>query len=122
VTARLVLTVLLSLGTAGCFAWRPWEPAAPLAEGSDLPHRVRITTQDSKRMALNAPYVRGDSLFGRTNDGHDTAGFAVAEVRSLEAERFHLWRTLGLTVAAPAAAVMAIYLIVCDDGGCQAVE
>jgi hypothetical protein len=122
VTRRLVLPALLALGAAGCFAWRPWEPAAPLAEGADLPHRVRVTTQASKRVALNAPYVRGDSLFGRTNDGHDIVGFAVAEVRSLDAERFHLWRTLGLTVAGPAAAFSAIYLLVCDNGGCQAVE
>jgi hypothetical protein len=113
--------MLLSLGAAGCFAWRPWQPAEPLARDADLPHRIRVTTEGSKRVALNAPYVRGDSLLGRTNDGQADVGFALTDVRSLEAERFHLWRTLGATVALPAAALIATYLIVCDGGdGCQA--
>jgi hypothetical protein len=76
-----------------------------------------VTTDASRPVALNAPYVRGDSLLGRTNDGRDTVSFAVADVRGLETERFHLWRTLGATVAAPAAAFIATYLIVCDGGG-----
>ena len=76
-----------------------------------------MTTDASRPVALNAPYVRGDSLLGRTNDGRDTVSFAVADVRGLETERFHLWRTLGATVAAPAAAFIATYLIVCDGGG-----
>ena len=117
---RHLIPLLLSVGAAGCFAWRPWEPAAPLAEGADLPHRVRVTTEGSKRVALNAPYIRGDSLFGRTDDGVKGVGLAVADIRSLEAERFQLWRTLGATVALPAAGLMADYLIVCDGGeGCQ---
>jgi hypothetical protein len=121
VTRRLVLPILLSLGAAGCFAWRPWEPAAPLAGGAHLPHRVRVTTEDSTRVALNGPYVRGDSLFGRTDDGRKGMGFALTDVRSFEAERFHLWRTLGATVALPAAALIVTYLIVCDGGeSCQA--
>jgi hypothetical protein len=121
VNLRLVLPLLLALGGAGCFTWRSWDPAAPLADGAHLPHRLRVTTAD-RRLALNAPYVRGDSVFGRTDaDTRDTVGFAVAEVRGLEAERFHLWRTLGATVVAPAAAFVAAYLIVCDGGeGCKA--
>jgi hypothetical protein len=117
---RLALPVLLALTAAGCFTWRPWEPAAPLAQGADLPHRVRVTAGEKKPVALNAPYVRNDSLFGRTNDGRDTVGFAVADVRGLETERFHLLRTLGATVGVPAAALLTTYLIVCDGGsGCE---
>jgi hypothetical protein len=121
VVRRFALPVLLSIGAAGCFTWRPWTPAAPLSGGADLPNRIRVTTDAAKPVPLNAPYVRGDSLYGRTNDGRDTVGFAVSDVRGLEAERFHLWRTLGATVVAPAAALIATYLIVCDGGsGCEA--
>ena len=122
-TRPVALPVLLALGTAACFTWRSYEPAAPLAESSDLPQRVRVFAGDSAPIPLNSPYVRRDSLFGRT-DARDTVAFAVAEVKALEASRFHLWRTLGATIVAPAAALLITYAIVCDGDNCdaQAVE
>lgn len=118
-TRTIALPVLLTLGTAACFTWRPYEPAAPLAESPDLPYRVRVFSGDSAPIPLNSPYVRRDSLFGRTDD-RDTVGFAVADVKSLEASRFHFWRTLGATVVAPAAALLVTYAIVCDGDNCDA--
>ena len=122
-TRPVALPVLLALGTAACFTWRSYEPAAPLAESSDLPQRVRVFAGDSAPIPLNSPYVRRDSLFGRT-DARDTVGFAVAEVKALEASRFHLWRTLGATIVAPATALLITYAIVCNGDKCepQAVE
>ncbi len=122
-TRPIALPALLALGTAACFTWRPYEPAAPLAESSDLPQRVRVFAGDSAPIPLNSPYVRRDSLFGRT-DALDTVSFAVADVQSLEASRFHLWRTLGATIVAPAAALLVTYAIVCNGDKCepQAVE
>ena len=116
----LALPLLLTLGAAGCFTWRPYEPAAPLAESSKLPHRVRVVVGDLPPVPLNSPYVRRDSLFGRT-DGRDTVAFAVADVESLEASHFNLWRTLGATVVAPAAALLITYAIVCGGDQCEAV-
>ncbi len=122
-TRPIALPALLAFGTAACFTWRPYEPAAPLAESSDLPQRVRVFAGDSAPIPLNSPYVRRDSLFGRT-DARDTVSFAVADVQSLEASRFHLWRTLGATIVAPAAALLVTYAIVCNGDKCepQAVE
>lgn len=114
----IVVPLLLSLGAAGCFAWRPWEPPAPLAERPRLPYRVRAFIADSTPVNLTSTYYRGDSLFGRT-DAQDTVGIAVAEVRALETERFQLWRTLGATVVAPAAAFLTVYAIVCSGGDCE---
>ncbi len=116
----LALPLLLALGAAGCFTWRPYEPAAPLAESSKLPHRVRVVVGDLAPLPLNSPYVRRDSLFGRTDD-RDTVAFAVADVDTLEASHFNLWRTLGATVVAPAAALLITYAIVCGGEQCDAV-
>ena len=51
-------------------------------------------------------------------------GFAAADVQTLEASRFHLWRTLGATIVAPATALLITYAIVCNGDNCdaQAVE
>jgi hypothetical protein len=114
----VAVPLLLALAAAGCFSWRPWEPAAPLADGSDLPYTVRVFVGDSTPVHLTSPYVRRDSLFGRT-DARDTVGFPVAEVTGFETERFQLWRTLGATVVAPAAAFIAVYAIVCSGDNCD---
>ena len=114
----LTLPLLLALGAAGCFTWRPYEPTAPLAQSPKLPHRVRVFVGDLA-LPLNSPHVRRDSLFGRTDD-RDTVAFALADVDSLEASHFHLWRTLGATIVTPAAALLVTYAIVCDGDNCDA--
>jgi hypothetical protein len=115
---HIATPLLLSLGAAGCFTWRPYEPAAPLAESPKLPQRVRVFAGDLAPLPLNSPYVRHDSLLGRT-DERKSVGFALADVDSLDSSHFHLWRTLGATVVAPAAALFITYVIVCGDGGCE---
>lgn len=117
-TRPVTLPLLLALGAAGCFTWRPYEPTAPLAQSPKLPHRVRVFVGDLA-LPLNSPRVRRDSLFGRTDD-RDTVAFALADVDSLEASHFHLWRTLGATVVAPAAALLITFAIVCGEDRCEA--
>jgi hypothetical protein len=116
---RVCGPVACTLAAAACFSWRPYEPAAPLSASSGLPRRLRATLADSSRVELTAPFVRGDTLYGRSGPGHDTVAVAVAGVEGLERERFSPWRTFGVTVVAPAAALVAVYAIVCNDGGCQ---
>lgn len=108
----------LALALAGCATWHPWEPAAPLAQSSDLPYRLRATMADSTRVVLTAPFVRADSLYGRPSP-RDTAAFSLSAVRGLERERFSLWRTVGATVGVPVLALGAVFVIVCGDGQCQ---
>ena len=116
---RACSTLVLSLSLAACFSWRPYEPAAPLSQSTALPYRLRVTLADSSRVELTSPFVRADTLYGRSGPRRDTLALAVTEVRRLERERFSVWRTLGVTVGAPAAALVAAYAVVCGDGGCQ---
>jgi hypothetical protein len=111
--------LVLLLGLAGCATWRPYEPAAPLSDATALPYRLRATLADSSRVELTSPFVRADTLYGRSGPKRDTLALAVEDVRRLERERFSVWRTLGITVAAPAAALVAVYAVVCGDSGCQ---
>jgi hypothetical protein len=112
-------TLALALSLVGCFSWRPYEPAAPLSQSMGLPYRLRATLADSSRVELTSPFVRADTLYGRSGPRRDTLALAVTEVRRLERERFSVWRTLGVTVGAPAPALVAAYAVVCGGGGCQ---
>ena len=113
-------TLALTLSLAGCFSWRPYEPAAPLSQSTGLPRRLRATLADSSRVELTAPFVRADTLYGRSGPKRDTTALAVAEIRRLERERFSIWRTLGVTVGAPALALAVVFAAVCSEGDCQA--
>ena len=112
-------TLVIALSLVGCFSWRPYEPAAPLSQSARLPYRLRATLADSSRVELSSPFVRADTLYGRSGPRRDTVALAVTEVQRLERERFSIWRTLGLTVGAPAVALVTAYAIVCGDGDCQ---
>jgi len=109
----------LTLCLAGCYSWRPFEPAAPLSQSTGLPYRLRATLADSTRVELTSPFVRADTLYGRSGPKRDTLALAVADVQRLERERFSVWRTLGITVGAPAVALVAVYAVVCGDGDCE---
>ena len=113
------LTIALTL--AGCSTWQPWHPPAPLAESPDLPYRLRATMADSTRVELTAPFLRADTLYGRTGNGPrpDTTALSVTAVRGLERERFSLWRTLGATVGVPALTLGVVFVIVCGGGQCE---
>ncbi|HUR96254.1 MAG TPA: hypothetical protein VMY76_16865 [Gemmatimonadales bacterium] len=117
--SRLCFGLAFTISSVGCFSWRPYEPAAPLSAVGKLPHRLRASLADSSRVELTAPFVRADSLYGRSGPKRDTLALSVAEIRELERERFNVWRTLGATVVAPAAALLVVFAIACDDGGCQ---
>jgi hypothetical protein len=84
-----------------------------------LPDRLRATLADSSRVELTSPFVQADTLYGRSGSKRDTVALSVADVRRLERERLNVWRTLGVTVVAPAAALVGVYAVVCGDGGCQ---
>jgi hypothetical protein len=105
------------LALIGCSAWRPYDANAKLVAAQSLPHRLRATRQDSTRIALTAPFVRSDTLFGRFH--HDTVAVPLSEIASLERERFSIWRTLGVTLGVPAAALGLTYLIVCGGVECE---
>ena len=104
------------LTLTGCSVWRPYDANLQLVATQSLPHRLRATRHDNTRIALTAPFVRSDTLFGGFQ--HDTVGVPLADIASLEREHFSTWRTLGVTLGMPAAALGLTYLIVCG-GGCE---
>jgi hypothetical protein len=110
--------VMVGLVLGGCVSWRPYEAGLSLDANRPLPTRLRATGQDSTRVLLTAPFVRGDTLYGRVQG--DTVGIPVAEISGLEWERLSADRTLGLVIAVPAALGL-IYLVKCDDGQCRPV-
>jgi hypothetical protein len=112
-------TLALALSLVGCFSWRPYAPAAPLSQSTALPSRLRATLADSSRVELISPFVRADTLYGRSGPRRETLALAVSSLRRLERGRFSVWRTLGVIVGAPAAALVAAYAVVCGNGGCQ---
>jgi hypothetical protein len=111
------LVVVVMLALIGCSAWRPYDADSKLVAGQSLPHRLRATRQDSTRIALTAPFVRSDTLFGRFH--HDTVAVPFADIASLEREHFSISRTLGVTLGMSAAALGVTYLIVCGGVQCE---
>jgi hypothetical protein len=116
---RVIWAVPVALNLTGCFGWGPYEPAAPLSHSPGLPYRLRATLADSQQVELTSPFVRADTLYGRSGPQRDTVALAVGNVRALESEHLNLWRTLGLTVVAPAAALFAVFAIACGNGECS---
>ena len=119
------LAVLLTTVT-GCFTWQPYDIGATPVGSHDigatpvgshaLPDSLRITRHDSSRVAVSAPFVRGDTLFGHL-DG-DTIAVPVPNIASVQRLGFSIVQTLGL-VLVPAAALGVTYLIVCGERGCE---
>ena len=110
------LVLLLGLTLGGCVSWRPYEAGPSLGAKRHLPTRLRATRQDSTRLVLAAPFVRGDTLYGRVQD--DTIGVSMEEIARLEWERLSGGRTAGLLLGVPAVLGLT-YLFVCGSRQCE---
>lgn len=117
--ARTCSLLALALLVEACFSWRFYEPTTPLSQAEGLPYRLRATLTDSTQVELTSPFVKADTLYGRSGARRDTMGVSVADVSGLERERLNIWRTLGVTVVAPVAVVVGVFAIVCGDNGCD---
>jgi hypothetical protein len=107
----------LVLALTACFTWRPYDAGSGYLAGDRLPNRLRVTRQDSTRIALSKPFLHSDTLFGRIQ--RDTIAVPVADIVLLERERFSITRTLGAVVGVPAAALGLTFLVVCGEGQCE---
>ena len=90
-----------------------WErQPLPQPEGAKLPTIVRVASgTETRTMVLTEPFVRGDTLYGRT--GQDTVGVAFKQIARLERPHVHGWRTFG-TVLGGAAAWITVGLLARD--------
>jgi hypothetical protein len=111
------IALLVAVSISGCVSWRPYEAGPSLAAREHLPTRLRTTRQDSTRVILTAPFVVGDTLYGRVD--RDTVGVPMKEVSKLEWERLSAGRTAGLLLGVPAGLTL-IYVAMCDDTFCGA--
>lgn len=114
-TTRLYLSSITALMLAGCTTWQPLardSTGAPLAR---LPYALRITRLDSSRVAVLAPFVRQDTLFGR--NARDTLAVPLQQIRGLEREQFSVVRTAAVILAIPVAFVI-VFAIKCGDHRC----
>ena len=97
--ARSCWPIAVAVGFTGCVGWKSYAPAAPLSSSTGLPYRLRATLSDSSRVELTSPFVRADTLYGRSGPHRDAVALAVPTIRGLERERLSVWRTLGVVVA-----------------------
>jgi hypothetical protein len=110
------LVFLLGLTLGGCVSWRPYEAGSSLSAKEHLPTSLRATRQDSTRLVLASPFVRGDTLYGRV--GYDTLGVSMEEIVGLEWERLSAGRTAGLLLGVPAVLGLT-YLAMCGGSQCE---
>ena len=94
--------VTLLLGS--CTYWESYPPLAPTSP-SRLPSSLRVAFDTGTSVLLVDPFVRADTLFGRT--GRNTVGVPLGQIRKLQRQRVHGLRTLGLV-----AGVSAVWITV----------
>ena len=102
---------------AACTTWLPYEGNPKLQPDQSLPFQLRATRSDSSQVSLADPFVRADSLYGRTHG--DTVGLPLAEIATLERSRISAWRTAAVVVGVPAVGFGLAYLVLCGKGDCE---
>jgi hypothetical protein len=103
-----------ALGLAGCMTWHPIQLARePAPRG--LPFVLRVTRSDSTRITMLAPFLRGDSLYGRV--AADTVGLPLDDVRVAERQRFEPIGTFLVVVMVPVAVLYGLYVLSCGPSG-----
>ena len=101
--------VLTLVALAGCRTWRPVDPSGLAAAGA-RPDVVRVMRGDGTQVTMSRPVITSDSIVGY--DGFDPVGAALADVRSVEVQRWSAPRTAGLVVAQASLVLHVLALIV----------
>jgi hypothetical protein len=93
-----VLSVAFAALLAACTRWEAMPtPIAP----ADLPRSVRVWSTDGARTLLSAPFVRQDTLYGRSGD--DTVGIALTRIERVARPRLNAAKSAGTLVGGLAA-------------------
>lgn len=82
----------------------------PAPETSRLPRSLRVRTADHEAMVLTGPWVRADTLYGRSRA--DTLGIPLSAVQGLERQRLEVGRTVGSVAGG-----LALWITVALVGG-----
>jgi hypothetical protein len=102
--------VLCLIALPGCRTWQPLEAAPGPAIAEARPEAVRVVRADGTRLTVSRPSVRADSIVGY--DGFDQVGAALADVQSVELQRWSAPRTAGFLVAQASLVLHVLALIV----------
>jgi hypothetical protein len=78
-----------------------WETMATPIVPADLPSSVRVWSTDGARTLLSAPFVRQDTLYGRS--GGDTVGIALSRIERVARPRLNVAKSVGTLVGGLAA-------------------
>lgn len=116
-TGIRILWGATAVAMVACTTWQPIAHGVDRSRVTTLPYALRITSTDGSRRAVLAPFVRGDTLFGRVT--RDTIGVPLADIQQLEQARFSAGRTAALLLAIPVAFIVA-FVVYCGDSGCGA--
>ena len=82
----------------------------PAPEAPRLPRSLRVWTADHEAMVLTGPWVRADTLYGRSRA--DTLGIPLSAVQGLERQRLEVGRTVGSVAGG-----LALWITVALVGG-----
>ena len=110
---RFIAAMLMVLLTA-CQTWRPTGVGPQTYIPAEQPSSVRVTPRIGTTVTLEAPTVRGDSIFGITDAG--VVGVASEDVYLLEVRRFSILRSIGLFYLI-AGAIIGVLAVACAIGG-----
>jgi len=88
-------TVALAFVLTGCSRWVPYQ--TPATSAPDLPRTLRVWSAGSEAAELAEPFVKGDTLYGRSRG--DTLGVAIARIDSVARRRVDGLKTAGVVVA-----------------------
>lgn len=112
---RGAVAALTAVALIGCATWHPIRLAPGSRPPRVLPFVVRVARTDSTRVTLLAPFVRGDTLYGRV--ARDTVGIPLSAIGHAERQQTHLLITVAMVLAAPIVFVAALYVLSCGFSG-----
>ena len=81
---------------------------------------MRVARTDGRKVVLDTPAVRGDSLVGRlADDSVRVSGMALSEVSSVAVRKTSAGKTVLLTAGILVGTLVIASVIVCDGSGCM---
>ena len=93
-----VRSVAFAALLGGCTRWETVPtPVAP----AELPSSIRVWSSDGARTLLSSPFVRQDTLYGRSHG--DTVGIVLARIERVARPRLDVAKSAGTFVGGLAA-------------------
>jgi len=114
---RSVISCLFALVyLPACTSWQVGTPTPAQFVQREHPATVRVTRTDGRKVVLDSPAVRGDSLVGRlADDSVRVSAMALSEVSSVAVRKTSAGKTVLLTAGILVGTLVIASLIICAD-------